>query len=182
MSTPSLRLSPTALTAIVALALSLALAGVVSAAPLGKEGKIHACYRVKGKPKGVLRVVKNPRARCHRGERKVSWLLAGSLGSGGAPGAPGSSGAPGAPGAAGTGSALSRTELEERITVLTARVESLEGLLRGPVCDQLAALTAQTGALGEVIEGLGLNGVLTTLGGLLDIPELPDALPEFSCA
>jgi hypothetical protein len=40
--------------------------------PGGKNGTIQACYRVKGKPKGALRVVP-AQQRCKRGERKVVW-------------------------------------------------------------------------------------------------------------
>lgn len=236
MSSATRRLSTVICGAILALALSLTLAGVASAAPVGKDGKVHSCYRVKGKPKGALRVLRGAKGRCQRGERKLSWTLAGVPGAAGAAGAAGLAGADGAGGANGTAGAdgaVSRTQLEERITDLTdrvealegllgrvtdlegltARVEALEGTLEGvtnetltgaiatvagltnsdlvaavesvPVvetlCDQAAALTAQTGALGDVIEGLSLNGVLTALGGLLNVPTVPAALPEFSC-
>jgi hypothetical protein len=33
--------------------------------------------------------------------------------------------------------------------------------------------------LAEVVKGLGLNGALKTLGGLLEIPTLPEPLKPF---
>ena len=58
----------------------LACFGAVATAapPVGKDGQIHACYRVKGKPKGSLRVVPSAKKRCKRGERKVTWSVTGS--------------------------------------------------------------------------------------------------------
>jgi hypothetical protein len=49
------------------------------------------------------------------------------------------------------------------------------------LCSQLSTVTGQTNALRTVIAGLGLNGVLTALGGLLNIPALPAALSPFNC-
>ncbi len=181
---------PLAIVAI-ATAFALALAGPAAAKPLiGKDGKIHACYRVKGKPRGGLRVVKSAKARCRRGERKVAWVAGGAIGEAGAPGAVGHPGAQGSGGSSST--------LEEKVVALTARVKDLEAILQGvtnsqllaainsvPVvetlCDQTEALTEQTGALGEAIEGLSLNALLLGLGGALNIPGLPEALPDFSC-
>jgi hypothetical protein len=190
MSSATRRNSLALFGATLALALSLALAGVASAAPIGKDGKLHACYRVKGKPKGALRVVRSVKARCHRGERKVSWALAGAVGAAGAPGASGTTGtdgSAGAAGAAGADSVLSRTELEERITTLTdrvealealtARVDSLEGVVQG-VCDEVTAVIAQTnllrGSVGTLVSTL--SGSL--LGPIFGSVGLPPALPE----
>lgn len=38
------------------------LPGAAGAAPIGKDGRIFACYKVKGKPKGALRVLINRKA------------------------------------------------------------------------------------------------------------------------
>src|SRR5262249_29186201 len=98
VSSATTRIPLAVVAAVAALAVSLALAGSAAAAPIGKDGKINACYRVKGKPKGTLRVVKSARARCHRGERRVAWVLAGAPGAAGAAGVPGDAGRSGSQG------------------------------------------------------------------------------------
>ena len=182
-----------------ALFASLCLAGLIAvvsipasaqAAPIGSDGVINACYTTKGKTKGAVRVVKAGKP-CKRKEKAVVWGLAGSSGEAGAPGA-------------GLSSAqiLSLLELLQKqasqIDLLTGRIVSLEGVLAGIsngdlnalldslpvldlVCGQLSAVTGQADALRTVIGGLGLNGILTGLGGLLQIPALPGALNPFSC-
>src|SRR5882757_5233789 len=73
-----------------------------SAAPLvGKDGKIHACYKVKGKAKGTLRVVRSAKVRCPRRWKKVAWNAGGPAGPAGATGEPGAKGEIGLPGTAG---------------------------------------------------------------------------------
>ncbi|HKH64731.1 MAG TPA: hypothetical protein VKA35_04645 [Solirubrobacterales bacterium] len=48
----------------------LAFASTASAAsPIAKDGKIHACYKAKGKGKGTLRLVRNGKVRCPRKSR-----------------------------------------------------------------------------------------------------------------
>jgi hypothetical protein len=192
----------------------LALGGTASAHRLvGRDGKIHACYRVKGKPRGALRVVRSRRAHCLKGERRVAWTVAGAEGAGGSGGSAGTQGGQGSPGQAGTQGAIGTT-LAEQVKSLSARIEGLEETLDGvsntdltgmlatlqgissedltrvvkslpaieSVCEQSEALTKQVNLVAEVVEGLGLNGVLKTLGGVLEIPELPEPLDEsFSC-
>jgi hypothetical protein len=186
------RLVLVAITALVGVLLALTVAGSASAAtkPIGKDGKIHACYRVKGKQKGALRLVGGNR--CKRGERRVAWTTVGPAGTGpgGTPGQPGTVGAP--------GSADKTPLLEARIASLTLKLEGLENLLQGigrndllgaigglaslnALCAQTTALTNQANLLRGVIGGLSLNGALTVLGGLLNIPALPVALPAFAC-
>jgi len=62
---------------------------------------------------------------------------------------------------------------------LRALVKSLPAI--ESICEQSEALTEQVNLVAGVVKGLGLNGVLTTLGGLLEIPELPEPLGNFSC-
>jgi hypothetical protein len=97
---------------------------------VGRDGKVHACYRVKGKPKGAVRLV-HRRARCHRGERKVAWPVTGATGQAGATGP---SGGPGA-------DAATLAALNERIDALSTRVEKLEGIV-GAVCSQISLVTS----------------------------------------
>lgn len=179
--------------ALVATALTLSLCGAAEARPLiGGDGKIHACYRVKGKPRGTLRVVKSAKVHCRHGERRVAWtaVIGGAKGAPGHPGAQGPAGPPGPP--------ASTSLLEARIAALTAKVESLEGLLQGitrtellaainavanvnALCGQAKLLTEQSNSLLSGLDGLSLNGVLTALGGVLNIPTLPEPLAAFSC-
>jgi hypothetical protein len=159
-----------------------ALTASASAMPLiGKDGKIHACYRVKGKPKGGLRVVPSAKTRCKRGERKVAWVTAGSSsqsaagqpGSSGTSGGSGTSGAAGAQGAAGTSG--STAALSTQVGALTLKLEALENVLKGVDNGDL------TGAVSK-LNGLNngdLTGAVDTVKGLsnLDLTEAVDTLP-----
>lgn len=97
---------------------------------VGHDGMIHACYKVKGKPRGALRAVRG-RAKCHRGERKVAWPIRGSAAQTGAAGAVGSPGA----------DAAAIAALNERIDALSARVEKLEGIVAA-ACSQISLVTS----------------------------------------
>lgn len=159
-------------------------ASASGASLIAKDGKIHACYKAKGKGKGTLRVVRNGKVRCPKKWRKVSWY-AGSGYNGGSPtpgpaGPPGPQGERGLPGTAGN---VVVEELEDKVSELLTRVESLEALLPTveSLCAQAEVLTDQVNAVESAVSGLGLNAVLTTLGGVLEIPTLPGALPSFSC-
>ena len=175
--------------ALLGAVLLLASAGEpASAAPLvGKDGKIHACYKVKGKAKGTLRVVRSAKVRCPRRWKKVAWSAGGPAGPAGAAGAAGEPGARGEIGLPGTAGNVVVKGLEDKVTELLTKVQSLESALAltnaqlAIVCGQAETLTGQSNALRTVIGGLALNGVLTTLGGVLNIPALPAALPTFSC-
>jgi len=96
---------------------------------VGHDGKIHACYKVKGKPRGALRAVRG-QAKCRRGERKLAWQAQGPAAQTGATGTAGS-----------PGSDASATALNEQIDALTARVEKLEGVV-GEVCSQASLVSS----------------------------------------
>jgi hypothetical protein len=163
-------------------ALLLTTAPAASAAPLvGKDGKIHACYKWKGKGKGALRVVRGAKVRCPKKWRKVSWYARGGFST--PIGVPGPAGPPGEKGLPGTAGNLVVEDLETKVSQLLTRVEELEALLPTvqTLCTQVETLTSQVNAVEVALGGLSLNGVLTTLGGLLNIPALPGALPPFSC-
>lgn len=155
-----------------AVILLVAMVGTAGAAPpIGKDGKIHACYRVKGAPKGTLRVV--PGQRCKRGERKVVWSIAGSGGQAGtngqagtiASGQQGQSGASGSNGADGSNEVALKTE----ITSLSLKLEALEDLLQGVDKGDLTGLLARVNGLEGVLDGVtnsDLTGAVDTLEGL----------------
>src|SRR5690348_11143789 len=78
---------------ILALLGFLAFSATASAAgPVAKDGKIHACYKAKGKGKGTLRLVGSGKARCPRGWKKASWYANGAPGNPGLIAAPGPAG------------------------------------------------------------------------------------------
>lgn len=150
---------------VLAFAFALVPAGGAAAKPLvGKDGKIYACYKVKGKPKGELRVVKSARAHCRRGERKVAWVASGAIGAAGAPGAAGSAGHAGAQG---SDSATSTATLEERVVDLTERVKGLEAILEGvtneSLSDAIAAVSGLSNA--QLLAAVGAVPLVGTLCG-----------------
>lgn len=156
-----------------------------AAAPLiGKDGRIHACYKVKGKAKGTLRVVRSAKARCPRKWRKVAWNAGGPAGSAGSQGEAGAQGAGGQPGPRGesgppgTAGNVVVKGLEEKVIELLARVQSLESVL-GVVCTQAKDLNEQSTELGDSLEAL--NTVLEPLLVLFSPVSVPTALPPFTC-
>jgi hypothetical protein len=187
---------------------ALALLGVLGAllvsAPasgaslIARDGKIHACYKAKGKDKGTLRVVRSAKVKCPKRWKKVAWYAAGPAGPQGEAGGPGGTGQPG--GAGGTGlpgttAAATVQQLEDKVTELLSKVQSLESVLKGitnaellaaiantkTLCAQASTFTTQLNKIEDAFGGLSLNTVLTTLGGALNIPVLPGNLPSFSC-
>ncbi|HEU5105268.1 MAG TPA: hypothetical protein VFU11_05460 [Solirubrobacterales bacterium] len=156
-----------------------------AASPVAKDGKIHACYKAKGKGKGTMRLVRNGKVRCPRKWRKVSWYANGAgfgtpIGAAGSTGPQGPQGERGLPGTAGN---VVVEELENKVSELLTRIEGLEDLIPTvqSLCTQAEVLTTQVNAVEDALGGLGLNAVLVTLGGVLEIPTLPGGLPEFSC-
>jgi hypothetical protein len=164
--------------------------------PVGKDGRIHACYRVKGKPKGALRVVPSARTRCRRGERKTSWSATlSSSPAGGSQGAQGQSG-PASP--AGPEDAA----LKAQVGALTLKVQALEGVLQGITNGDLTGMLATLNGVTnpELLNAIGsvplveevcaqteeLTGRSNALLGLLDtldalnVLSLPAALPAFN--
>jgi hypothetical protein len=168
-------------------------AGIVA-----KDGRIHACYKVKGKGKGTLRVVRNAKVRCPKKWKKAAWYAQGAPGAqgkGGAPGGNGETGTNGSSGLPGTTGTVTVKALEDKVTELLTKVQSLEAILKGidnqqlkeaiaavPVvgelCTQAKALTGKSGELGSALGGL--STVLDTLT-LLTLPSIPTALLPFEC-
>jgi len=187
---------------ILALLAFLAFGSTASAAPpVAKDGKIYACYKAKGKGKGTLRVVGSGKVRCPRQWRKVSWYATlKTFGPGPTPPGPagpkGDTGAQGERGTPGVEGNVVVKELEDKVTELLTRVESLEGILSGvtntellnaigavpavgALCEQAEDLTDQTTALGSTLGSL--NTLLDTLLLGFSPIEVPTALPKFSC-
>lgn len=174
------------------LLLILALLGLLAfsstapaAPPVAKDGKIYACYKAKGKGKGALRLVRNGKVRCQRRWKKVSWYASAVSGPGlvAPPGPAGPEGKTGPQGEKGTAGIVVVETLEDKVAELLTRIEGLEELIPSvqALCTQAETLTTQINAVESAVEDLGLNAVLTTLGGILEIPTLPGSLPNFSC-
>jgi hypothetical protein len=173
-------------------------APATAAGIVAKDGKIHACYKAKGKGKGTLRVVRSAKAKCPKKWKKTSWYASGPAGPQGASGAPGGNGETGTNGSSGlpgTTGTVTVKALEDKLTELLTKVQSLEAILKGinnqqlqeaiaavPVvdelCTQATALTSKSGELGSALGGL--STVLDTLT-VLALPSIPTALPPFSC-
>ena len=188
------RAAPLLSLAVVGLLLG-ALGATAIAAPVGKGGTVQACYKVKGKAKGAMRVVPSGK-KCRRGERKLAWNAVGTPGPAGAKGANGANGSNGATGPTGPAGPGNEAALQAKIAGLTVKIEALEGVLQGvtnlqltetvgalPVvdslCTQAAAVPGQINAVGTALGGLTLGGLIP--GGLvLTIPSLTPATP-FTC-
>jgi len=180
-------------------------AGIVA-----KDGKIHACYKAKGKGKGTLRVVRSAKAKCPKKWKKVAWYagaspvgpgVPGPQGSAGATGPQGEKGEAGPQGLPGRNENLVLNELEDKVTELLSKVQSLETILNGisntqlkeaiagiaktealeaavdSLCTQASALTEKSGELGTALSGL--KTVLGTLA-VVAVP-IPTALSPYSC-
>src|ERR1700750_541848 len=105
-----------------------------AASPIARDGKIHACYKAKGKGKGTLRVVRNGKVKCPKRWKKVAWYASGvpgAPGEAGAPGSPGEGGANGGSGQPGTTGTVVVKQLEDKVTELLTKVKSLEAILSG---------------------------------------------------
>lgn len=112
--------------------LLFALVGMAGAStPVGKDGKIHACYRVKGKPKGSLRIVPAKQKRCKRGERKVSWSASSTTGVPGVNGTAGNTGGGQSGSNGSSGTSGNEAALKSQIADLALKLEGLEGILDG---------------------------------------------------
>ena len=163
------------LAAIALLASALLLVGLCGSAsakrhPLvSKDNKIHACYRVKGKPKGALRVVRSRRVRCRRGERKVAWSAAAVAGAAGSVGQPGATGQAGPAGSGGSNEAA----LKGQIDALSQRVETLEGILQGITNEQLKGLLA-------TLQGLDNADLMGAVAGVSTLTAACTAMVEQS--
>ena len=169
-----------------------------AASPVAKDGKIHACYKAKGKGKGTLRLARNGKTRCPRKWKKVAWQASGVsvAGQPGPTGQTGATGSQGERGATGTAGNVVVTELESKVNELLTKVQGLEAVLKGvtnadllgaidavpavgALCEQTEDLTSQTTALGTTLNSL--NTLLGTLVPLFSPVSVPTALPPFSC-
>jgi hypothetical protein len=204
------RIGAIAIALLAAAALCAAvLVGEASGALVGKNGRVYACYKAKGKHKGAVRLVPK-KGKCHKREKKISWGTVGPAGQSGENGQNGENGTAGEGGAGGEKGATSTQALEKQVQSLTSKVTSLESVLKGITNGDLV------GALGKLqgVTGTGLQEAvakvpvvntlceqsakltdqsnalgkvfdgLEVLGGLglsLFVPQLPAELPKFGC-
>lgn len=161
-----------------------------------KSGVVYACYKVKGKNRGTVRVVKRPRA-CKRlrGWRRMSWSATGhsgpvgGAGVGGTPGQQGVAGPQGSEGSAGPAGTIEKSlietvevqtvqiqELTNQVSTLTGQLTGLEATV-GSVCTQLTTVTEGFDGLIGAVGGISLLGGI----GVLEIPLLPELLGAFEC-
>lgn len=185
---PAFGIQAALIAALAAIIAALCLAGPAEAAKqrnrvVGQDGKIHACYRVKGKPKGMVRVVRGKRHRCRRGERRVAWSVQTVQGAPGVNGAPGQAGATGAtPGGSSSSSPADVAGMEAQIASLTFKLDALEGVLGGLDKGDLLGLVNKVTNLEGLLSGIepgDLTGALGVLDGVTnaDLLETIGALP-----
>ena len=171
--------------------LLIAFADTAGAGPVGKDGKIRACYKVKGKPKGTMRILLKGK-RCKRGERRVAWIAASSLSAGvagpagggqtGASGATGGSGSEGAAGSTGTTGSPGSTgaNLSTQVASLSLQVDDLQEVLDGLSNGDL------TGAVDKLadLSNNDLTGAVDKLSGVEngDLLDVLDATPVLESA
>ncbi|HEX7278475.1 MAG TPA: hypothetical protein VF255_02520 [Solirubrobacterales bacterium] len=178
---PRFRIAALATLIATGLLLLAGLGGSAIAGPVNKDGKIYACYKVKGKPRGAMRVLFKGK-RCKRGERRVAWVAASSSNATQQSGSTGQPGSVGQQGAAGEDD----SELSAQVHNLNLKVEGLEAILKGVTNDDLVKAVAATPLVedvcGQVEELTGrsnaLLGLLDTLDAL-NVLSLPLALPAF---
>jgi hypothetical protein len=203
------RIGTIALALLAAAALFAAvIVAAANGALVGKDGRVYACYKAKGKRKGAVRLVAK-KGKCHKGEKKVSWSATGPSGENGSSGENGVGGEGGAGGEKGT---TGTQGLEKQVQALTTKVTSLESVLKGispgdltgmlsklqgisptqlqeavssvakvnELCSQASKLTSQSNALGQALGGLGLLGGLPPLELTKAVP-IPAPLSTFSC-
>ncbi|TMK59152.1 MAG: hypothetical protein E6G51_00165 [Actinobacteria bacterium] len=188
---------PLSFALLAALVLTAFASTATAASPVAKDGKIHACYKAKGKAKGTLRLVRNGKVRCPRKWKKVAWYAnGGGFGTPtGVPGPTGPQGPQGERGLQGTAGNVVVEELENKVSELLTKVQSLESVLKGitntdlkeaiaavpavdALCTQADALTEQSNGLGTALSGLStVVDTLTVMG----LPSVPTALPPFEC-
>jgi hypothetical protein len=97
---------------------------------VGKDGRVYACYKAKGKRKGAVHLVaKN--GKCRKGEKKVSWGVTGPSGVSGENGSSGEGGTNGEGGNGGEKGVNATQGLEKQVQSLTSKVTQLESVLKG---------------------------------------------------
>jgi hypothetical protein len=125
--------------------------------------------------------------KCHKGEKKVSWKKKGKEGPAGPTGPQGPSGLTSELLETITQQQLTIQTLTTQVNTLTTRLDALTETVNGlspqvaALCGRMSAVTTRANVLRTAIDGLGLNSVLTTLGGALIVPALPAPLSAFSC-
>ncbi len=209
VGTSGSRIGAVALALLAAVALCAAVVvGEASGAIVGKNGRVYACYKTRGKAKGAVRLVPKS-AHCKKGTKKISWSVAGPAGESGQGGENGSNGESGSSGESG---AAGVKGLEAKVQTLTSKVTSLESVLKGitntdllgmlsklngisgtqlqeavaavanvkALCTQATVLTERVNTLGSLFGGIELGGTIPALLKLV-VPSAPTSLAPFGC-
>lgn len=165
--------------AMVGLLSAFLFAGDAAAASPVKNGKINACYKLRGKAKGSLRLLAGKR-HCKRGERKLSWSVAGTPGPQGGQGSSGGQGSqgpggpqgePGAKGETGASGGTGLASLESKVASLSLEVKALEDLLEGVSGGDLSSVVSKlNGITGtQLSDAVGSVPVVSSL-----VPKVAD--------
>jgi hypothetical protein len=134
---------------VVVAALCAVIVANAGGALVAKNGRIYACYKTKGKAKGAVRLIPK-KAHCKKGSKKVSWSVSGAAGESGQSGENGGNGENGSSGESG---AAGTKGLESKVGALTAKVTSLESVLKGITnTELLGALSKLNGISGTQLQ------------------------------
>lgn len=206
------RIGAVAIALFVSAALCVALVASAGGAKLvGKDGRVYACYKAKGKAKGAVRLVPKGR-KCHKGEKKISWGVTGPAGESGQSGENGNNGTNGEGGLGGEKGTASLGSMQKQVESLTSKLATVESVLKGITNGDLTGmlsklqgisptqlqeavssvakvneLCSQTSKLTSQSNALGSAlGGLELLGGLGSIvpssaAPIPTPLSTFSC-
>lgn len=137
------RIGTVAIALLAAAALcAVVIVGEASGALVGKDGRVYACYKAKGKRKGAVRLV-TKKGKCHKGEKKVSWSAAGPAGQGGENGQNGENGTGGEGGVGGEKGTTGTQGLEKQVQSLTSKITSLESVLKGITNTELTGMLSK---------------------------------------
>ncbi len=170
---PRFRVATLATLIATGILLLIGLGGSAIAGPVNKDGKIYACYKVKGKPRGAMRVLFKGK-RCKRGERRVAWVAAGSSAGNQQAGGAGADGQSGPAGQAGQAGASSST-LSTEVAGLALRIDGLEGVLQGIGNKELSTALATVKGL----SGVQLKEAVDAVDGITNakLLEAIEAVP-----
>ena len=125
------RIGTLALALLAAAALCAAvIVGEASGALVGKDGRVYACYKAKGKRKGAVRLVAK-KGKCHKGEKKVSWSAPAPRARAEKTGRTAKTASAAKAATGGEKGASATQGLEKQVQSLTSKVTQLESVLKG---------------------------------------------------
>ncbi len=144
---------------------------------VGKDGRVYACYKAKGKAKGAVRLVPK-KGHCRKGEKKISWGVAGPAGENGQGGENGSNGTAGEGGSGGEKGGAGTQSLQKQVESLTSKLSSVEAILKGITNGDLTGILSKL----QGISPTQLQEAVTSVGKVNELCSQTKALTSQSNA